>query len=57
MGLLHYGYVEGSMMKMGFQSARAVVSVFPDAKNGDVVRHNHQPWRLGAALLLVLSRV
>ena len=49
--LLHYGYVDGSMTKMGFQTAKANVTMFPDATNGDVVRldfeHNHQPWKVG----------
>ncbi len=51
MGLLHYGYIDGSATRMGFQSAKGTVQVFPDAKHGDVVRldfeHNHQPWQVG----------
>ena len=60
-GLLHYGYIEGSMTKMGFQCAQAVIEVFPDAKNGDVVRlsfqHNHQPWKVGQHFYLCFPEI
>lgn len=60
-GLLHYGYIEGSMTKMGFQCAQAVTEVFPDAKNGDVVRlnfqHNHQPWKVGQHFYLCFPEI
>ena len=60
-GLLHYGYIEGSVTKMGFQCAQAVIEVFPDAKNGDVVRlsfqHNHQPWKVGQHFYLCFPEI
>ena len=49
--LLHYNYLAGSTSVMGFQSATASVTHFPDQDHGHVVRldfeHNHDTWDVG----------
>ncbi|KAK5448029.1 hypothetical protein LTS15_009053 [Exophiala xenobiotica] len=48
-GLLHYNYL--SQTDMGFKSAVAAITHFPDAINGDVVRldftHQQDAWEIG----------
>ncbi|KAK7885825.1 hypothetical protein LTR67_010177 [Exophiala xenobiotica] len=48
-GLLHYNYL--SQTDMGFKSASAAITHFPDAVNGDVVRldftHQQDAWEIG----------
>ena len=58
-GLIHYNYLTGS--SMGFRSASAAITYFPDAKNGDVVRldftHPQTPWDVGAHFYLCFPEV
>jgi len=58
-GMIHYNYIsEGSM---GFRSAQASITYFPDAENGDVVRldfvHPHQPWAVGEHFYLCFPQI
>lgn len=58
-GLIHYNYVSGT--SMGFRSAPASITHFPDAENGDVVRldfvHPHDPWAVGEHFYLCFPQV
>ncbi|KEF51901.1 uncharacterized protein A1O9_11890 [Exophiala aquamarina CBS 119918] len=58
-GLIHYNYISGSAM--GFRSAQASITHFPDAENGDVVRldfvHPQQPWAVGDHFYLCFPQV
>ncbi|KAK5051028.1 hypothetical protein LTR84_003587 [Exophiala bonariae] len=58
-GLIHYNYI--SATSMGFRSAPASITHFPDAENGDVVRldfvHPHQPWAVGEHFYLCFPQV
>ncbi|KAK4941335.1 hypothetical protein LTR10_018745 [Elasticomyces elasticus] len=57
--LIHYNYLSGSTM--GFRSASAAVTYFPDAKNGDVVRLDftqpQDPWGISAHFYLCFPQV
>lgn len=52
--LLHYNYLDDG--SIGFKSAEALVQVFEDAENGDVVRldfhHPQQAWEIGQHFFL-----
>jgi len=54
--LIHYDYLHGSTSVMGFRSATAAVTLFPDDSHGDVVRldfiHNHDAWHIGQHFFL-----
>ncbi|KAJ9642588.1 hypothetical protein H2201_006309 [Coniosporium apollinis] len=54
--LIHYDYLPGSTSVMGFRSATASVTLFPDDNHGDVVRldfeHNHDAWNIGQHFFL-----
>lgn len=58
-GLIHYNYISGSTM--GFRSAQASITHFPDVENGDVVRldfvHSHHPWAVGEHFYLCFPQV
>ncbi|KAM9883516.1 hypothetical protein VD0002_g7214 [Verticillium dahliae] len=55
--LVHYQYLPNGTM--GFQAAQAVLSVFPDPDNGDIVRldfrHSQSPWQPGQHFYLCFS--
>ncbi|KAF2740582.1 ferric reductase transmembrane component 5 [Polyplosphaeria fusca] len=56
--LIHYQYLsDGSM---GFQTASAVVTTFPDSKHGDVVRLDYpfaqSPWDIGQHFYLCFTK-
>jgi NAD(P)H-flavin reductase/DMSO/TMAO reductase YedYZ heme-binding membrane subunit len=54
--LLHYNYLPGSTSSMGFRSAQANITYFPDEAHGDVVRldfeHNQEAWNVGQHFFL-----
>lgn len=58
-GLIHYNYI--SAISMGFRSAPASITHFPDTENGDVVRldfvHPHQAWAVGEHFYLCFPQV
>lgn len=58
-GLIHYNYISGS--SMGFRSAPASITHFPDAENGDVVRldfvHSQHAWAVGEHFYLCFPQV
>ncbi|KAK2601439.1 hypothetical protein N8I77_010888 [Diaporthe amygdali] len=57
-GLLHYRWVPAKN-KWGFESAKATITRFEDADNGDVVRldfdHIQQPWHVGQHFYLCFT--
>ncbi|KIW17882.1 hypothetical protein PV08_05077 [Exophiala spinifera] len=58
-GLLHYNYLDGG--RMGFRSAKAHISCFPDDVNGAVLRldftHPQNAWGVGAHFYLCFPEV
>ncbi|KAK5075519.1 hypothetical protein LTR64_001726 [Lithohypha guttulata] len=59
-GLLHYNYIDGGS-KMGFRSADARITSYPDDVNGDVVRldfsHPQEPWKIGQHFYLTFPKL
>lgn len=58
-GLLHYSYLPNG--HMGFQSANAEITYFPDPDNGHVVRldftHPHDAWDIGQHFYLCFPEI
>jgi predicted ferric reductase len=58
-GLIHYNYISGS--SMGFRSAPASITYFPDAENGDVIRldfvHSQYAWAVGEHFYLCFPQI
>ncbi|TDZ19371.1 Ferric/cupric reductase transmembrane component 2 [Colletotrichum orbiculare MAFF 240422] len=56
--LIHYQYLPDGTM--GFQTAPAAMTLFPDPENGDLVRldfaHPHAPWKPGQHFYLCFAK-
>ncbi|KAK1997205.1 ferric reductase like transmembrane component [Colletotrichum falcatum] len=55
--LVHHNFIEGK--GMGFSAAQAVMAIFPDSENGDVIRldfsHPHDAWSIGQHFYLCFA--
>ncbi|KAK2012722.1 ferric reductase like transmembrane component [Colletotrichum eremochloae] len=55
--LIHHNFVDGK--GMGFSAAQAGMTIFPDSRNGDVIRldfsHPHDAWSIGQHFYLCFT--